>query len=66
MKTKEKPKKKKWETKDPTYHTHTYGNEKNPFDIEWVKHYNEKEGKDQIIFLYCAKGSKNIVKYRIL
>ena len=66
MKTKEKPKKKKWKTKDPTWNTHTYGNEnKIPFDIKWVKHYNEMEGKDQIIFLYCTKGSKKIVKYRI-
>ena len=67
MKTKEKPKKKKWETKDPTWSTHTYGNErKSPFDVEWVKYYNAIEGRDQIIFLYTEPRTKKIYKYRIM
>ena len=63
---KEKPRKKKWKTKDPTYNTHTYGNDKNPFNIEWVKYYNPVEGRDQIIFLYSDKRTKKIIKHRIL
>ena len=67
MKTKEKPKKKKWKTKDPTWETHTYGNDrKAPFDIEWLKYYNPMEGKDHILFIYKAKRGKKIYKYRIL
>ena len=67
MKTKEKPKKKKWETKDPTYQTHTYGNEgKCPFKIEWTKYFNPMEGRDQIMFLYTEPRTKKICKYRIL
>jgi len=67
MKTKEKPKKKKWKTKDPTWNAHTYGNEdKCPFEIEWVKYYNAMEGRDQIMFLYKDRKSKKICKYRIL
>ena len=64
---KEKPKKKKWKTKDPTWDTHTYGNErKTPFDLEWVKYYNPMEGRDQIMFLYKEPTTKKIRKYRIL
>ena len=67
MKIKEKPKKKKWKTKDPTWNAHTYGNEeKCPFEIEWVKYYNAMEGRDQIIFLYKDRKSRSICKYRIM
>ena len=67
MKTKEKPKKKKWKTKDPSWNAHTYGNQrKAPFDLEWVKYYNPMEGRDQIMFLYKEPTTKKIRKYRIL
>ena len=67
MKTKEKPKKKKWKTKDPSWNAHTYGNQrKAPFDLEWVKYYNPMEGRDQIMFLYKEPTTKKICKYRIL
>jgi hypothetical protein len=67
MKIKEKPKKKKWRTKDPTWDTYTYGNErKAPFDVEWLKYYNPMEGKDQILLLYKNKRTKKIHKYRVL
>lgn len=39
---------------------------KNPFNIDWVKFYNKREGRDMIIFLYSDKRSKKIVKHRIL
>jgi hypothetical protein len=35
-----------------------------PFDIEWIKHYNPMEGKDQIIFIYKNKKNKKIAKWR--
>ena len=67
MKIKEKPKKKKWKTKDPSWDAHTYGNQrKAPFDLEWVKYYNPMEGRDQIMFLYKEPTTKKIRKYRIL
>ena len=67
MKTKEEPKKKKWKTQDPTWETHTYGNErKSPFDLEWLKYYNAMEGRDQIMILYKEPRTKKICKYRIL
>jgi len=64
MKT--KVKKKIHKTSDPNYDVHTYGQGKNPFDIEWIKYYNSTEGRDQIIFLYTDKKTKEICKYRIL
>tara|TARA_Y100000588_G_C13350911_1_gene542371 strand:- start:171 stop:386 length:216 start_codon:yes stop_codon:yes gene_type:complete len=39
---------------------------KNPFNIDWVKFHNPREGRDMIIFLYSDKHSKKIVKHRIL
>ena len=38
----------------------------NPFDLEYLKYYNEREGRDQILFLYKDKITKEIIKYRIL
>jgi len=64
MKT--KIKKKPHKTSDPNYEVHTYGQGKNPFDIEWLKYYNPIEGRDQILFLYTDKLSGKIVKHRIL
>ena len=64
MKT--KVKKKTHKTSDPHYNVYTYGQGKNPFDIEWIKYYNSSEGRDQIIFLYTDKKTKEICKYRIL
>ena len=68
MKTKEKPKKKlvkksdgSWDTGDLYRNTNTY-----PFEIEWQKHYNPMEGRDQILFLYKDRKTKKICKYRIL
>ena len=49
-----------WDTTD------LYRSGKNPFNIEHVKYYNEREGKTQILFLYTDKKSKQIRKYRIL
>ena len=67
MKTKEKPKKKKWKTKDPTWDTHTYGTkERWPFESEWIKYYNPMEGKDLILIVYKDRKSKKICKHRIL
>ena len=39
---------------------------KNPFDIEWIKFFNEAEGRDQIIFLYKDEKTGEIIKHRIL
>jgi hypothetical protein len=62
-----KSKRKIHKTSDPTWHTVTYGNSsKSPFDIEWIKYYNEREGRDQIMFLYMDKTDGKIVKHRIL
>ena len=63
---KNKAKKKIHKTSDPNYNTHTYGQGKNPFDIEWIKYFNPFEGRDQIIFIYTDKKTKRIYKYRIL
>ena len=64
---KQKVKRKIHKTSDPGWDTHTYsGSSKNPFNIEWLKHYNPMEGKDQIIFLYTDKETKKIMKHRIL
>ena len=49
-----------WDTSD------LYRSGKSPFDIEWIKYYNEAEGRDQILFLYKDKLTKKIFKYRIL
>tara|TARA_Y100000310_G_C20583130_1_gene764002 strand:+ start:1160 stop:1357 length:198 start_codon:yes stop_codon:yes gene_type:complete len=64
MKT--KVKKKMHKTSDPHYEVHTYGQGKNPFDVEWLKYYNPVEGRDQIIFLYIGKDDKKIYKHKIL
>ena len=64
MKT--KVKKKTHKTSDPNYEVHTYGQGKNPFDIEWIKYFNASEGRDQVIFLYTDKKTKKICKYRVL
>jgi hypothetical protein len=61
-------KKKIHKTKDPTWDTHTYSNDNSnyPFDIEYMKYHNPREGRDQIIFLYTDKDTKKICKHRIL
>ena len=62
-KVKRKPIKKKdgsWDTADLYRNTSKF-----PFNIEWLKHYNEMEGKDQIIFIYSDKKTKQIVKHKI-
>lgn len=59
-----KVKKKSHKTSDPTWNTHTYGNSKKPFLIEWIK--TEVLGATKIIFLYKSKETNEIVKYRIL
>jgi|TARA_R110000765_G_scaffold148908_1_gene251504 hypothetical protein len=38
----------------------------NPFTVEYLKFYNEKEGRDQIVFLYSDKNTGKIVKYRVM
>ena len=43
-----------------------YRSGKNPFNIEWIKYYNQAEGRDQIIFLYTDKKTGEIIKHRIL
>tara|TARA_B100000676_G_C17559748_1_gene571633 strand:+ start:191 stop:397 length:207 start_codon:yes stop_codon:yes gene_type:complete len=63
---KRKPKRKSHKTSDPTWNTHTYGNHKNIFDIEWMKYFNPIEGRDQILFLYSCKETKKIRKYRVM
>jgi hypothetical protein len=66
MKTK-KVKKKVHKKKDGSWDTSDlYRAGENPFDIEWIKYYNPMEGRDQILFLYIDKETKETVKYRIL
>ena len=66
MKTK-KVKKKLSKRQDGSWDTtDLYRSGKNPFNIEYVKYYNEREGKTQILFLYTDKKNKQIIKYRIL
>lgn len=68
MKSKENKTKKKvhkkpdgsWDLSD------LYRSSKNTFNIEWLKYYNQVEGRDQIIFLYTDKKTNKIVKHRIL
>ena len=57
---KEKPRKKKWKTKDPSWDTQTYGAGKSPFNMEWVK--MEVNGGTKIFFLHTSKESGKIVK----
>ena len=57
---KEKPRKKKWKTKDPSWDTQTYGAGKSPFNTEWVK--MEVDGETKIFFLHTSKESGKIVK----
>jgi len=70
MVMKKKVKRKIHKTSDPTYNTHTYptvsDGGKIPFDIEWMKYYNPREGRDQIMFLYVDKVTKEPVKYRVM
>ena len=63
-----KVKKRTHKTSDPTWDTHTYGNDNSsfPFNIEYLKYYNPVEGRDQIMFLYTGKDDERIYKYRIL
>lgn len=64
-----KVKKRTHKTSDPNWHTYTYGHNndsKYPFDIEYVKYYNPREGRDQVLFLYTDKHTKKICKYRVL
>jgi hypothetical protein len=50
-----------WDTTD------LYRNDqRNPFNIEWLKYFNPREGRDQIMFLYSDKNTGKIVKYRVL
>ena len=62
----QKTKKKTHKTADPNYDVHTYGQGKNPFDVEWFKYFNPMEGRDRIMFIYKSKTTKEIVKYRTL
>lgn len=60
---KKKPNKDKegrWDTSD------LYRCSRSLFEIEWLKHFNKMEGRDQIIFLYKDRGNKKIIKYRTL
>lgn len=43
-----------------------YRGQKYPFDIDYIRHTNERTGGTQIIFLYLDKRTKKILKYRIL
>ena len=64
MKAKNKISKKKdgsWDTSDLYRNT-----SKSPFNIVWLKYYNPVEGRDQILFIYSDKKTKQIYKYRIL
>lgn len=64
-----KVKKRTHKTADPTWDTYTYGHNndsKYPFDIEYLKYHNPVEGRDQILFIYTDKETKQIVKHRIL
>ncbi len=64
-----KVKKRAHKTSDPTWNTHTYGHNndsKYPFDMEYLKYHNPREGRDQVIFLYKDKDTKKICKYRVL
>ena len=67
MKTKEKPKKKLIKKEDGSWDTtDLYKSGKNPFSIEYLKFYNQMEGRDQILFLYKDRKTKIVCKYRIL
>ena len=62
-----KTKRKIHKTSDPTWNAQTYGNsEKNPFNVEMIRYYNPREGRDQVIFLYSSKETGEVVKYRTL
>ena len=61
-----KTKRKRHKTSDPHYNVHTYSGFKNAFDVEFVKYYNQVEGRNQVIFLYKDKNDGKIVKYRIM
>ena len=64
----EKPKKKPKRRKDGSWDTtDLYRNsDRYPFEIEWLKYFNPKEGRDQIVFLYKDRKTKKIIKHRIL
>lgn len=50
-----------WDTSDLYRNTTKF-----PFNIEWLKYHNPREGKDQVMFLYTSKETGDIVKYRFL
>ena len=60
-----KAKTKMHKTSDPTWNTMTYGCGKKPFDMDYIVHYNEMLGMNQIIFIYKDKHDGKIVKYRV-
>ena len=61
---KRKVKKKVHKTPDPNYDVYTYGQGKNPFDMETIVYYNEREGRDVVICLYKDKETGEILKWR--
>ena len=62
-----KVKRRAHKTADPTWDTHTYsGSDKVEFDMEMIKYFNPREGRNQFIFLYKNKDDGSISKYRIL
>jgi hypothetical protein len=61
---KHRVKKKIHKTADPNYDVHTYGQGKNPFDLETILYYNEREGRDIVIRLYKDKETGEILKWR--
>lgn len=60
-----KVKKKAHKTSDPNYDVHTYGQGKNPFDIEMIPYYNEREGCSIMIYIYKEKETGEIVKWKV-
>ena len=50
-----------WDTSDLYRNTSKF-----PFNIEWLKRYNQAEGKDQVVFIYTDKNTHKIIKHRIL
>tara|TARA_R100000808_G_C2139009_1_gene146996 strand:- start:1637 stop:1789 length:153 start_codon:yes stop_codon:yes gene_type:complete len=45
---------------------HCYKSVYSMFNVEIIKLYNEKEGKNQLIYLYCDKKNHKPTKYRIV
>jgi hypothetical protein len=64
-KVKRKAKKKLTKRDDGSWDTSDlYKSGKNPFDVETIVYYNEREGKDVIIYLYKDKETGEIMKWR--